>query len=516
MEVVGPTSSVNPPKQPLHVSDGLEQGRLEGGGGDEFDDKEISTKKTSASVLTSLFWTWANECAWPGMGLFGESYLLFSVGTLVPIWSRLYPPCQEDNDDDDDNEVDCVNRHLFESTTYTVVIGVILGMIVLGHLSNRIGRRKGSIATASFMAASAVGLTLATLIVEDANALFITMNALLFLFGFGVGGEYPLSASSASEKAMGIYHHRLEQELQQQRHRKQSSNSALAELANKANVTDPTPPPQANHLRGQKVQLVFMMQGLGILVNSITLSCLLMAFGQWTEKDYKASSLLWIWRITYGIGALVLMYVLVSRILYLEESKAWLEDKEQREQQKQQQLQDEASNQSPKGTAALREPIPMVAITSSVSELSAPSVVFNHTDEYDLWKDGTRPGGSNLFRGDDSTTTKQSRELPHTHTHINYKHIFSLTHTHVSLSLSLSPFAHSVSVAAPAVWDAVVWFVHGMVVVGCGVLRQQVVSEHLFGGADWSGLDAAGNEFGGHAQRRCGPTRIRGGRSVHR
>ena len=31
---------------------------------------------------------WLFQCAWPGMGLFGESFLLFSIGTLKPIWEE--------------------------------------------------------------------------------------------------------------------------------------------------------------------------------------------------------------------------------------------------------------------------------------------------------------------------------------------------------------------------------------------------------------------------------------------
>mmetsp|Transcript_35507 Transcript_35507/g.71983 ORF Transcript_35507/g.71983 Transcript_35507/m.71983 type:complete len:119 (+) Transcript_35507:4818-5174(+) len=42
-------------------------------------------KHDNPSTMTGIgvkFKEWLKESAWPGMGLFGESYLLFSVGTL--------------------------------------------------------------------------------------------------------------------------------------------------------------------------------------------------------------------------------------------------------------------------------------------------------------------------------------------------------------------------------------------------------------------------------------------------
>ena len=87
----------------------------------------------------------------------------------------------------------------------------MIGMISLGVLSDKIGRRYGSIITATFMSLSSIGMVCITFIYgntngnndndnnDDSNLLFTCMSTLLFLFGIGVGGEHPLSASSASE-----------------------------------------------------------------------------------------------------------------------------------------------------------------------------------------------------------------------------------------------------------------------------------------------------------------------------
>ncbi len=47
---------------------------------------------------------------WHGLGLFGESYLLFSVGTLRPMWSKLY---------DDESGYSCSSSSSSSSSSYT-------------------------------------------------------------------------------------------------------------------------------------------------------------------------------------------------------------------------------------------------------------------------------------------------------------------------------------------------------------------------------------------------------------
>ena len=149
-----------------------------------------SSPSSSSHTLTAL---------WHGLGLFGESYLLFSVGTLRPFWETLYPSCFDVND-----KSECAHPYLsYKSITYSVVLGVMFGMVVLGILANSIGRRKGSIITASLMAFGSMLLTLSSMFLSSMpSVLFPAMSCSLFIFGIGVGGEYPLSASSASERAM--------------------------------------------------------------------------------------------------------------------------------------------------------------------------------------------------------------------------------------------------------------------------------------------------------------------------
>ena len=307
----------------------------------EIDQNREENTSLFEKSLGAFDWFW-RECVWPGLGLFGESYLLFSIGTLTPLWELLFQDCFI--------TYETCHASLVHSLTYTVVLGVICGMMLLGTLANTLGRRMGSILTASLMCGGAWGMTLVSFIfTNEASVLFKCMVLLLFLFGVGVGGEYPLSASSASERAMAELKEKRRQE------EEETFQNTTVEFDYQQVEHDLTMDstreertlqrPQHAH-RGRRVQLVFTMQGMGIMFNCSIMTFLLLIMGQTgsngdAENDnasvsgsYNASALLNIWRITYAIGAAVLSYVLVSRILYLQESQVWLQDKEQRQHDK--------------------------------------------------------------------------------------------------------------------------------------------------------------------------------------
>ena len=312
---------------------------------------------------------------WHGLGLFGESYLLFSVGILKPIWSTLYPSCFDESDD-----TECAHPYLsYKSMTYSVVTGVMIGMVLLGILANNMGRRRGSILTASLMALGAICLTVSSITLSsDPSVLFPVMSLSLFVFGIGVGGEYPLSASSASERAMvtmkkrraadSDHEERIQRLLSEnpemwqtlqddeQPHSPRTllsdNKSSIAGVGSNHLPAIPLSPTNTTNdtrnslnsqnarlrTRGKEVLLVFSMQGAGIFANSLLLTFLLM-ISQRRDEDMDNNaegdgfklSLLNIWRTTYAIGTLILVYVLITRILYLTESEVWAHDRAERE-----------------------------------------------------------------------------------------------------------------------------------------------------------------------------------------
>ncbi|KAL7486255.1 hypothetical protein ACHAW6_011839 [Cyclotella cf. meneghiniana] len=326
------------------------------------EDTNNSTTDDISSTSTTL---------WHGLGLFGESYLLFSIGTLKPLWTTLYPSCFDERDD-----TVCPRPYLsYKSITYSVVSGVILGMILLGTLGNTLGRRRGSILTASLLAAGSLGMTACSLVLSSwPSILFPAMSVCLFVFGVGVGGEYPLSASSASERAMAAMRRRREREvgLHERVQRllvdggagergwqtlhaneklgviEECGASDLPEIPlSPTNVTRGTrnslhSQNERLRTRGREVLMVFSMQGAGIFANSLLLTFLLMITRRRAVNDdnevveyYDTATLLAVWRITYATGAMILVYVLVSRINHLTESEVWAQDQERRREEQQ-------------------------------------------------------------------------------------------------------------------------------------------------------------------------------------
>jgi len=258
------------------------------------------------------FSDYLSECVLPGLGLFGESYLLFSMGTLKPLWDELYPRCL--------GGYSCPLSLIYQ-ISFSIIFGIICGMISIGLLSSVRGRRTGSILTASLMCSGSIGLLLITVALSNFPlTLFRCMMVLLFVFGIGVGGEYPLSASSASERAMAEFKLRCENELNDDHYESLSptrDQKSISIVESKI----------YNSFRGGRILLVFAMQGIGVFIQSLVLCFLLyiaLHLGENNHGNYFTDfSLLTIWRIIYLIGTIILIYVYRFRINHLHESKVW-------------------------------------------------------------------------------------------------------------------------------------------------------------------------------------------------
>ena len=74
-----------------------------------------------------------------GMGMFIESYFLFSIGNILPIWQVQYPQCFTNHFP---NASQCSNSDV-TSITYVEVSFVIIGMLFFGYLGDSIGRKRG-------------------------------------------------------------------------------------------------------------------------------------------------------------------------------------------------------------------------------------------------------------------------------------------------------------------------------------------------------------------------------------
>jgi MFS family permease len=171
---------------------------------------------------------------------------------------------------------------------------IIAGMLLFGPLASRIGRLKGSRLTALLMTTGALFLLFAS---GAPIAVFILLNIGTAILGFGVGGEYPLASTSATERS--------------------GEN------------------PQ-QHKRGRSVAMTFAMQGWGTFTNTLVLFVIVVANGTWTcipgsDTAFQSAngstcdvgSLDMTWRGSYLFGLIAVAGVVVYRLCFLKESAVW-------------------------------------------------------------------------------------------------------------------------------------------------------------------------------------------------
>lgn len=234
-----------------------------------------------------------------------DSYVLFSIGNLTPLFNAVWPKCWK--------EYETCNKTWVESVTYLEICGIIVGQILVGYLGdrlvfitkgkrkpankNRMGRRWGLIQDAIIMF---IGLLM--LVASwgtDLNGWVICYTWSLFFYGIGVGGEYPMTATAAMENATG------------------SGRVSTKE--------------DRLH-RGRKVTMAFLMQGWGQFFNQVILIVLLLIFHHGSgNPPYSMLAAQWTFRISFAlpaVGTLWLVYYrwykmpLASKQLDLSKKKA--------------------------------------------------------------------------------------------------------------------------------------------------------------------------------------------------
>lgn len=284
-------------------------------GAKEEEAEEAEEEEIIGAKNRRFFAPWILPAMFLGMGMFLESYSIFSIGQIKSIWGAAYPECWTSSSSSHQVIPRCPNRiqcygfynsslvpqnngssyclgphqtypksvlcspALVKSISYIEFAGIMLGMLVLAALIDLIGRRAGGITTVSIMLLGSLGMSLAPQH-WGLETMFITFGTFYGIYGFGVGGEYPTCASSSAEQT----------------------------------------PPQAK--RGQRIAISFSMQGLGAVVGSAVICLLLVAFQQTGPQcydphvetsGYSATDLTLVWKITLGLGTLALIAVVTAR-----------------------------------------------------------------------------------------------------------------------------------------------------------------------------------------------------------
>lgn len=143
------------------------------------EDEEHKVKKVS-SVWPALF---------AGAGLFSDGYVNNSISTVNTCLSTLYP----------DNYA---TSNAIQNVTSIAFVGIVVGMLVFGYISDHIARKGGmmvaNIMLIAFTVLCAVGTWGAN---GSPSGLFAALTTFRFFLGIAIGAEYPTSSVISSEFA---------------------------------------------------------------------------------------------------------------------------------------------------------------------------------------------------------------------------------------------------------------------------------------------------------------------------
>jgi MFS family permease len=233
----------------------------------------------------SPVWAYFRNYVVTGLGLFVEGYTLFSVGNLTPLYSAVWPECWKTHDVCDEQWVHAVD--------YLSIVGIIVGQILVGIEGDWIGRRFGMVQNALIMTLGSV--MLAAMWGTSLNGWVICYGWSLFVYGLGVGGEYPMTSTRSMEGATG----------------------RAAREADRRH-------------RGRKVSLAFLMQGWGQFANQVVLILLLLIFHGSGDPPYGTTSTQWVFRVQFGIIAFITLFLAYLRFYKMKYQDNVLRDSKKR------------------------------------------------------------------------------------------------------------------------------------------------------------------------------------------
>jgi len=174
---------------------------------------------------------------------------------------------------------------------YLEVAGIMVGQILVGILGDWVGRRWGLIQDAALMLLGLIMLTASW--GTTLNGWVICYAWCLFIYGIGVGGEYPMTATSSMENATG---------------------------SGKISTKD-----DRLH-RGRKVTASFLMQGWGQFFNVVLLMLLLYIFNPThSAAPYTEKAVQYTFRLSFAIPAVGTAWLVYQRMFKMKAASKQLE-----------------------------------------------------------------------------------------------------------------------------------------------------------------------------------------------
>lgn len=220
----------------------------------------------------------------PGAGLGLEGYVLFSIGNLKPLFQAGFPNCWG-------AKGKACSHTWLAAIEYMEIVGIIFGQISVGLIGDWLGRRWGLIQDATIMFLGLImlvsmwGVTL--------NGWIICYVWSLFFYGVGVGGEYPMTATSGMENAVG---------------------------SGKVSTKD-----DRLH-RGRKVTSAFLMQGWGQFFNQVILILCLLIFHHGSgNPPYSKVAVQWTFRVSFAIPAVGTLWLVYYRVYKMKSASKQLQ-----------------------------------------------------------------------------------------------------------------------------------------------------------------------------------------------
>ncbi|XP_052309197.1 inorganic phosphate transporter 1-4 isoform X1 [Populus trichocarpa] len=196
-----------------------------------------------------------------GMGFFTDAYDLFCISLVTKLLGRIYYHI------DGSDKPGSLPPNVAAAVNGVAFCGTLSGQLFFGWLGDKMGRKKvyGMTLMLMVICSIASGLSFS----RDAKAVISTLCFFRFWLGFGIGGDYPLSAT------------------------------IMSEYANKKT-------------RGAFIAAVFAMQGFGILAGGIFAIIISSAFkARFDAPAYQVDALAstvpqadYVWRIIVMVGAL--------------------------------------------------------------------------------------------------------------------------------------------------------------------------------------------------------------------
>ncbi|GJW00356.1 inorganic phosphate transporter 1-11-like protein [Tanacetum coccineum] len=138
-------------------------------------------------------WYHAKAIVIAGMGFFTDAYDLFCISTVSKLLGRLYFP------DKTGKGPGHIPMGLNNLVIGVALVGTLSGQLVFGWLGDKLGRKKVYGITLVLMVICAIcsGLSFG----RSPKTVIYTLCFFRFWLGFGIGGDYPLSATIMSEYA---------------------------------------------------------------------------------------------------------------------------------------------------------------------------------------------------------------------------------------------------------------------------------------------------------------------------